>query len=71
MCDVILIIARGAAGQLDDETLACQFAATNIDRPHGGAVACTVPGYMIHLMERHPAVAYVRRVQHFLGSLSA
>src|SRR5688572_1756501 len=42
MCDVIVIIARGAGGQLDDETLACQFAATNIDRPQDGAVACTV-----------------------------
>jgi hypothetical protein len=71
MCDVIVIIARGAADKLDDETLAMNFAATNIDRVHGGAVACTVPGEMIHHMERDPAIAYVRRVQNYLGSLSA
>jgi hypothetical protein len=56
---------------MDDEMLALTFAATNIERPHVGAIACTVPGDLVHTIERHPSVAYVRRVQSYTGSLSA
>ena len=71
MVDVILILTPGQAALLDDEMLALTFCATNVDRLHSGAIACTVPGGMIHSIERHPAVAYVRRVQAYTGSLSA
>jgi hypothetical protein len=71
MLDVIVIFTPGQCDQLDDETLAVNFAATNIERLHSGAIGCTVPGDMIHHIEHHPAVAYVRRVQSYMGSLSA
>lgn len=71
MADVILIFSPGQSENMDDEQLAVQFAATNIERPLVGAIACTVPGDMIHHIERHPGIAYVRRVQSYTGSLSA
>ena len=71
MADVILIFTPGQSEKMDDEMLAMQFAATNIERPHVGAIACTVPGDLVHAIERHPGVAYVRRVQSYTGSLSA
>ena len=71
MADVIVIFAPGHGTSMDDETLAVTFAATNIERPHAGAIAFTVPGEMIHRIEHHPGVAYVRRVQSYTGSLSA
>jgi hypothetical protein len=71
MADVIVILGRGQGDRLDDEALATSFAATNIERPIPGAVSCTVPHSMIHHIERHPAVAYVRRVQAYFGSLAS
>lgn len=71
MVDVILILAAGHSVLLDDESMAEQFAATNVERLVEGAVACTVPCVMIHHIERHPSVAYVRRVQTYVGSLSS
>jgi hypothetical protein len=71
MADVIVILARGQSAMLDDESLATCFAATNIERPIEGALACTIPAGMVHAMERHPAVAYVRRVQGYMGSLAS
>ena len=71
MSDVIVILARGQGDRLDDETLAFTFAATNIERLIVGAVACTVPAYMVHELAQHPAVAYVRRVQAYMGSLGS
>ena len=68
MADVIVIFARGHSDRLDDEALAMSFAATNVERPIAGAVACTIPVEMIHQVERHPAVAYVRRVAAYVGS---
>jgi len=71
MADVIVICSPGQSENMDDEMLAMQFAATNIERPHVGAIACTVPGDLVHTIERYPGVAYVRRVQSYTGSLSA
>lgn len=71
MVDVIVMFAPGESQKMDDEMLAMSFAATNIERPHVGAIACTVPAGMDHHIERHPGVAYVRRVQSYTGSLSA
>jgi hypothetical protein len=71
MVDVIVIFTPGQCDLLDDEMLAMTFAATNVERLHSGALACTVPGAMVHHLEHHPAVAYVRRVQCYTGSLSA
>jgi len=71
MADVIVICSPGQSDKMDDEMLAMQFAATNIERPHVGTIACTVPGDLLHTIERHPSVAYVRRVQSYTGSLSA
>jgi hypothetical protein len=71
MADVIVIFARGQSLLMDDESLAELFAATNIDRLIDGAIACTVPYCMIDHLERHPAVAYVRRVQAYMGSLES
>jgi hypothetical protein len=71
MADVIVILGRGQGERLDDESLASDFAATNIERPIPGAIACTVPSTMLHRIERHPAVAYVRRVQAYTGSLAS
>ena len=71
MADVIVICSLGQSEKMDDEMLAVQFAATNIERPHVGAIACTVPGDLVHTIERHPGVAYVRRVQSYTGSVGA
>ncbi len=71
MADVIVIFAAGECDRLDDESLAANFAATNIERLHSGALACTVPSFKLHEIERRPGVAYVRRVQAYLASLSA
>ena len=71
MADVIVICRSGQSERMDDETLAMTFAATDIERPHVGTIACTVPGDLIHHIERHPGVAYVRRVQSYTGSLGA
>jgi hypothetical protein len=71
MADVIVICSPGQSEKMDDEMLAMQFAATNIERPHVGAIACTVPGDRLHHIERHPGVAYVRRVQSYTGGLGA
>ena len=71
MADVILIFMPGHSHKMDDEQLALQFAATNIERPLAGAIACTVPADRVHHIERYPGVAYVRRVQSYTGSLSA
>jgi hypothetical protein len=71
MTDVIVIFARGLGERLDDETLAFTFAATNIERPIEGAVACTLPAFMVSEIAQHPSVAYVRRVQAYMGSLAS
>lgn len=71
MVDVIVIFTLGQCDKHDDEQLAMTFAATNIERLHSGAVACTVPGAMMHHIEQLPGVAYVRRVQCYTGSLGA
>jgi hypothetical protein len=71
MADVIVICSPGQSEKMDDEMLAMQFAATNIERPHVGTIACTVPVELVHTIERYPGVAYVRRVQSYTGSLSA
>ena len=71
MADVIVICTPGQSEKMDDEMLAMQFAATNIERPHAGAIACTVPAERVHHIEHFPGVAYVRRVQSYTGSLSA
>ena len=71
MVDVILIFAKGQADRLDDEALAESFAATNVERPIAGAVSCTIPLEMLHHVERHPAVAYVRRVAAYVGSVNS
>src|SRR5215212_7188570 len=71
MTDVILILMPGHFERLDDETLATSFAATNIDRPTTGVLACTVPSALVHDIERNPAVAYLRRVQAYTGSFDA
>ena len=71
MADVILIFASGHSELLDDESLAEMFAATNVERLIEGAIACTIPYCMIHHLERHPSIAYVRRVQAYIGSLGS
>jgi hypothetical protein len=68
MADVILILRAGQSDRLDDEALAESFAATNVERPIAGAVACTIPVEMLGRVERDPAIAYVRRVSAYLGS---
>jgi len=68
MADVILIFKAGQSDRLDDEALAESFAATNVERPIAGAVACTIPADMLHHVERHPAIAYLRRVASYAGS---
>ena len=68
MADVILIFQPGQCDRLDDEALAESFAATNVERPIAGAVACTIPMDMLHHIERHPSIAYVRRVAAYVGS---
>lgn len=71
MADVIVIFNAGECELMDDESLAMSFAATNIERLHSGALSCTVPSWKLHEIERRPGVAYVRRVQAYLASLSA
>jgi hypothetical protein len=71
MADVIIIFASGHSELLDDESLAELFAATNVERLIEGAIACTVPYCMTHHIERHPSVAYVRRVQAYVGCLGS
>ena len=71
MADVILIFAPGQCERFDDELLAEEFAATNVDRVSEGAIACTVPSYLIHRLEHDPRIAYVRRVQAYLGSIAS
>ena len=71
MADVIVILGPGQSSQLDDERLATDFAASNIERLIEGAVAFTIPAARVHEIERHPAVAYVRRVQAYTGSLAS
>jgi hypothetical protein len=71
MADVIVIFTPGECDKFDDEALAMTFSATNIERLHSGALACTVPAASIHEIERNPRVAYVRRVQMYTGSLGA
>jgi hypothetical protein len=68
MTDVIVIFQPGQCDRLDDEALAESFAATNVERPVEGAISCTIPAEMLHHVERHPAVAYVRRVTGYVGS---
>jgi hypothetical protein len=68
MADVILIFQPGQSDRLDDEALAESFAATNVERPIEGAIACTIPADMVHAVARYPGVAYVRRVQAYTGS---
>ena len=68
---MIVILGLGQSSQLDDESLAIDFAASNIERPTEGAVCCTIPATKVHEIERHPAVAYVRRVQGYTGSLES
>ena len=71
MADVIVILGPGQSAALDDECLATDFAATNIERLIEGALACTIPAWKVHEIERHPSVAYVRRVQGYTGSLAS
>jgi hypothetical protein len=71
MTDIIVVCARGLSSSLDDETLATSFGATNVERLPEGCLACTVPSHKLHDVERNPAVAYVRRVQAYLGSLAS
>ena len=71
MADVILIFMPGESVRFDDEMLATAFAATNIERPHPGAIACTVPAGMVHDIQKNPRVAYVRRVSAYMGSLAS
>ena len=71
MADVIVIFTPGQSEKMDDEMVAMNFAATNIERPHAGAVACTVPAERVHHIEAYPGVAYVRRVQSYMGSMGA
>jgi hypothetical protein len=68
MADVIVIFEPGESDRLDDEALAESFSATNVERPIAGAIACTVPADMLHAISSRPGVAYVRRVQAYLGS---
>ena len=71
MTDVIIVCARGHSHRLDDETLATCFGATNVERLPEGCLACTVPSHRLHDVERNPAVAYVRRVQAYYGSIAS
>jgi hypothetical protein len=71
MTDVIIVCAPGQSNCLDDETLAMDFGATNVERMDEGCLACTVPTHKVSDMERNPAVAYVRRVQAYTGGLGA
>ena len=71
MADVIVIFAPGQCQKLDDEALAEVFAATNVDRPSEGVIACTIPAHKLHEMQRDPRVAYVRRVSEYIGSVDA
>ncbi|HEX8521131.1 MAG TPA: hypothetical protein VF669_02670 [Tepidisphaeraceae bacterium] len=71
MSDVILIFRAGQAQKLDDEALAEVFAATNVERPGDGVVSCTIPSSKVHDISRDPRVAYVRRVQAYIGSFDA
>ena len=68
---MIVILGPGQSSKLDDECLATDFAASNIERLIEGAVACTIPATKVHEIERHPSVAYVRRVQAYTGSLAS
>ena len=68
---MILILAAGASEWLDDEALVLEFAASNIERPTEGAIACTVPAMKILEIERHPRIAYVRRISAYTGSLAS
>ena len=68
MADVIVIFRPGCCERFDDEALAESFAATNVDRPTEGAVSCTIPMEKFHDVERHPSVAYLRRIQAYMGS---
>jgi len=71
MTDVIVVCARGGSDRLDDETLATCFGATNVERLPEGCLACTVPTSRLNELERNPAVAYVRRVQAYYGSIAS
>jgi hypothetical protein len=71
MADVIVILGLGQSSKLDDESLATDFAASNIERPTEGAIACTIPAWKVHEIEHHPAVAYVRRISAYTGSLAS
>ena len=68
MADIIMILVPGQADRLGDDDLALCFAATNVERPIEGAVACTVPADKVDEIARHPAIAYLRRVQAYTGS---
>jgi hypothetical protein len=71
MTDVILIFARGQGQTLDDEAMAEIFGATNVDRIAEGVMSCTLPASNLHSVERDPRIAYVRRVQAYIGSFDA
>jgi hypothetical protein len=71
MSDIIVVCRRGQSERLDDETLATDFGATNVERLIEGCLSCTVPSYKLHEVERHASVAYVRRVQAYRGSLAS
>ena len=68
MADVIVIFEAGQSDRFDDEALAESFYATNVERPIEGAISCTIPADMLHTISRRPGVAYVRRIQAYLGS---
>ena len=71
MTDIIVVCARGQSHRLDDETLAVAFGATNVEWLPEGCLSCTVPTHKLHEIEHYPAVAYVRRVQGYLGSIAS
>ena len=71
MTDIIVVCALGQSNSLDDETLATCFGATNVERLLEGCLACTIPSHKLHDIERTPAVAYVRRVQAYSGSIAS
>jgi hypothetical protein len=71
MADVILIFARGQSQKLDDEAMAEIFGATNVERPSEGVMSCTLPVTNLHQVEHDPRIAYVRRVQAYIGSFDA
>jgi hypothetical protein len=68
MADVIVIFEAGQSDRFDDEALAASFFATNVERPTEGAISCTIPADMVNSISHRPGVAYVRRVQAYLGS---